>query len=139
MAAAMGMGFDGPNQPGLKTVIGENIGSFTFGPYATSPLDLAAAYSTLAANGTQCDPIPVTAILNRSGESLKNAEGGPIVPESTCTEEAIPRGVATTLNQMLRKDVEPGYRGQTGANAYVDGHQIAGKTGTSQNNYSIAF
>src|SRR3712207_6407148 len=139
MAAAMGMGFDGPNQPGLKTVIGENIGSFTFGPYATSPLDLASAYSTLAANGTQCDPIPVTAILDRNGDPLENSEGGAVVPKSTCTEDAIPAGVATTLNQMLRKDVEPGFRGQTGSAAYVPGHQIAGKTGTSQNNYSIAF
>ncbi len=139
MAAAMGMNFDGPNQPGLDTIIAENNGSFTFGPYATSPLDLASAYSTLAANGTQCDPIPVTAIVNRSGDSLKNDEGEPIVPESTCTENAIPRGVATTLNQILRKDVEPGFPGQTGSAAYVPGHQIAGKTGTSQNNYSAAF
>jgi membrane peptidoglycan carboxypeptidase len=47
--------------------------------------------------------------------------------------------VANTLNQMLRKDVEPGYSGATGTRAYVPGHQIAGKTGTSQDNDSIAF
>jgi membrane peptidoglycan carboxypeptidase len=47
--------------------------------------------------------------------------------------------VATTLAQMMRKDVEPGYPGQTAAAAYVPGHQIAGKTGTTQNNFSIAF
>jgi membrane peptidoglycan carboxypeptidase len=40
---------------------------------------------------------------------------------------------------MLRKDVEPGNGGQTARRAYVPGHQIAGKTGTSQENYSAAF
>jgi membrane peptidoglycan carboxypeptidase len=47
--------------------------------------------------------------------------------------------VANTLAQMMRKDVEPGYPGQTAAAAYVPGHQIAGKTGTTQNNFSVAF
>ena len=51
-----------------------------------------------------------------------------------CTPEAIPAGVANTLNQMLRKDVEPGNPGQTAPAAYVRGHQIAGKTGTAQGN-----
>src|SRR3712207_1179871 len=45
----------------------------------------------------------------------------------------------STLAQMMRKDVEPGHPRQTAAAAYVPGHQIAGKTGTTQNNYSIAF
>ena len=36
------------------------------GPTATSPLDLASAYSTVAASGTHCDPTPVTAILDRT-------------------------------------------------------------------------
>ncbi|WP_324274772.1 penicillin-binding transpeptidase domain-containing protein [Blastococcus brunescens] len=53
--------------------------------------------------------------------------------------EAIPPGVATTLNQMLRKDVEPGNPGQTAPAAYVRGHQIAGKTGTAQGNVSVSF
>ena len=44
-----------------------------------------------------------------------------------------------TVNQMLRRDVEPGYGGQTARRAYVPGHQIAGKTGTTQENISVAF
>jgi membrane peptidoglycan carboxypeptidase len=47
--------------------------------------------------------------------------------------------VATTLNQILRKDVEPGHSGQTARRAYIPGHEIAGKTGTSQQNFSVAF
>jgi membrane peptidoglycan carboxypeptidase len=136
MAEAMGMDFVAP--PGDQ-IVEENNGSFTFGPYPTSPLDLAEAYATLAANGTQCDPTPVTAITRPDGSPLTGEDGQPVVREDNCTAEAIPPGVASTLNQMLRKDVEPGNPGQTGARAYVPGHQIAGKTGTSQSNFSVAF
>ena len=136
MAERMGMNFVRP--PGDE-IVAENHGAFTFGPYPTSPLDLASAYSTLAANGTRCDPTPVVQILDRAGAPLVGDDGEPVVKNDNCTPDAIPRGVATTLNQMLRKDVEPGRSGATGTRAYVPGHQIAGKTGTSQANYSVAF
>lgn len=122
-----------------QEVIDENRGSFTLGPDATSPLGLASAYSTLAAGGTQCDVLPVTEILDRSGRPATGDDGRPLLESGNCTPEAIPAGVANTLNQMLRKDVEPGNPGQTAPAAYVRGHQIAGKTGTSQGNVSVTF
>ncbi|MGY1615269.1 transglycosylase domain-containing protein [Geodermatophilus sp. SYSU D00691] len=125
--------------PIADQIIAEERGSFTLGPEPTSPLDLASAYSTLAASGTQCDPTPVVQVLGRDGQPLLKEDGTPVVTADNCHAEAIPSGVATTLNQILRKDVEPGYPGQTGARAYVPGHQIAGKTGTSQSNFSAAF
>ena len=138
MAERMGLyQFDGTGL--AQRTIEENNGSFTFGPEATSPLALTSAYSTLAANGTQCDVLPVTAVLDRTGGPLLGEDGRPVLTTDNCTPEAIPAGVATTLNQMLRKDVEPGYAGQTAPRAYVPGHQIAGKTGTTQNNLSVAF
>jgi membrane peptidoglycan carboxypeptidase len=138
MAERMGLfQFSPPELP--QQIIADNRGSFTFGAEATSPLGLASAYSTLAASGTQCDVLPVTAILDRHGEPLVGDDGRPVLDGDNCTPEAIPPGVANTLNQMLRKDVEPGWGGQTARRAYVPGHQIAGKTGTSQKNYSIAF
>jgi membrane peptidoglycan carboxypeptidase len=139
MAERMGMRFDRANQTPADQIIAENNGSFTFGPYPTSPLDLAIAYSTLAANGTRCAPTPITQILDRNGEPLTNADGDPVVTGNSCTPEAIPPGVASTMNQILRKDVEPGVAGATGRRAYVEGHQIAGKTGTTQSRFSIAF
>jgi membrane peptidoglycan carboxypeptidase len=138
MAERMGLYRFGP--PGLaQEIIDQNRGSFTLGPDATSPLGLASAYSTLAAGGTQCDVLPVTGILDRFGEPLAGDDGKPLVRADNCTPEAIPAGVATTLNQMLRKDVEPGNPGQTAPAAYVRGHQIAGKTGTAQGNVSVTF
>ncbi|MCW2533138.1 MAG: ponA [Blastococcus sp.] len=139
MAQRMGMHFDAANQSPADKIIAENRGSFTFGTDAVSPLDLASAYSTLAAGGTQCDPTPVVQILGRDGKPVTGDDGQPVVKADNCTPEAIPAGVATTLNQMLRKDVEPGNSGQTASRAYIDGHQIAGKTGTINNNASVAF
>ncbi len=118
-------------------IIGGNLGSFTLGPEATSPLDLASAYGTLAANGTQCDPKPVLQVLDRQGQPLKKDDGSPLVTDDNCTPEAIQPGVATTLNQILVGDVSTPEG--TGTRAAVPGHQIAGKTGTSQDRFSAAF
>ncbi|HEV7964451.1 MAG TPA: penicillin-binding transpeptidase domain-containing protein, partial [Actinoplanes sp.] len=139
MAERMGMQFDAANQYPADQIIAENRGSFTFGTDAVSPLDLASAYSTLAASGTQCDPTPVVQILGRDGKPVTGDDGQPVVKNDNCTPEAVAPGVANTLNQMLRKDVEPGYSGQTASRAYVPGHQIAGKTGTSNDNVSVTF
>jgi membrane peptidoglycan carboxypeptidase len=139
MAERMGMNFDQANQTPAQQIIDENRGSYTFGAEATSPLDLASAYSTLAASGTQCDPTPVTAITDSNGAPATLPDGTRIDTTTRCADEAIPSGVANTLNQILRRDVEPGNPGQTGAGAYVPGHQIAGKTGTSQDNFSATF
>jgi membrane peptidoglycan carboxypeptidase len=138
MAKRMGL-YQFDQEALAQQVIDEQRGSFTLGPDATSPLGLASAYSTLAAGGTQCDVTPVTAVLDQHGDPLKDSRGVPVVKGDRCTPDAIPTGVANTLNQMLRKDVEPGNPGQTAPAAYVRGHQIAGKTGTAQGNVSVAF
>src|SRR3954470_948240 len=122
MAERMGLfQFSDPALP--QRIIDENRGSFTFGAEATSPLALASAYSTLAASGTQCDVAPVTAVREQHGEPAVGSDGEPLAVGDRCTPEAIKPGVANTINQMLRKDVEPGHPGATGTPAYVRGHQ----------------
>jgi membrane peptidoglycan carboxypeptidase len=137
MAEAMGMTFDRPNQTSAEQFIEGNLGSFTLGANATSPLELASAYNTLAANGTRCDPTPVVEILDRNGKPLASKDGDLVVKDKNCTPEAIPPAVATTLNQILIGDVQSSEG--TGTRANIPGHQIAGKTGTSQKNFSAAF
>jgi membrane peptidoglycan carboxypeptidase len=120
-----------------KDFIGGNFGSFTLGPIATSPLALASAYATVFSGGTQCDPTPVTAILTADGTPLTGPNGKRLDTGTHCRKDALPAGVANTLAQVLRGDVESTIG--TGQRANIPGHQIAGKTGTSQNNFSVAF
>jgi membrane peptidoglycan carboxypeptidase len=123
--------------PVADQVVAENRGSFTLGAEATSPLALANAYATLGASGTKCDPTPVTEILDRSGQPLTGPDGAPLPTGPSCTPEAVRPDVATTLNQILVGDTALPYG--TGTRAAVPGHQIAGKTGTSQDRFSAAF
>jgi membrane peptidoglycan carboxypeptidase len=123
--------------PVADQVVAENRGSFTLGAEATSPLALASAYSTLAANGTQCAPTPVTEILDREQRPLTGPDGAPIDTGPRCTPGAVPEAVATTLNRILVGDTASPIG--TGTRAAIPGHEIAGKTGTSQNRFSVAF
>ncbi|MQA33938.1 transglycosylase domain-containing protein [Modestobacter roseus] len=121
----------------VDDIIEGEMASFTLGPFETSPLYLASAYSTLAAEGTQCDPTPVVAILDRNGEPVTDDEGRPVVRDDNCTPAAIRPAVANTLADALTADVQSNIG--TGTRANVPGHDIAGKTGTSQDRDSVAF
>jgi membrane peptidoglycan carboxypeptidase len=135
-AMAMGMHFDDPVSQHTADWWKENKnGTFTLGPEATSPLDLASAYSTVAASGTRCDPIPVTQILDRNGKPVKDADGNVIDTGDRCTPNAIAPGVANTLANMMIGVVTSG----TGRRAAIPGHDIGGKTGTTQENKTAAF
>jgi membrane peptidoglycan carboxypeptidase len=123
--------------PVADQVVAENRGSFTLGAEATSPLALANAYATLAASGTQCDPTPVTEILDLDGVPLAGPDGAPLPTGPSCTPEAVRPDIANTLNQILVGDTALPIG--TGTRAAIPGHDIAGKTGTSQNRFSGAF
>ena len=128
-----------PEDPRPERIIAENNGSFTLGPVETSPLLLATAYATVAARGTRCWPTPIEQVFDRTGEVLLGADGQPVVKNDNCTPEVIPPGLADTINQILLKDVECCFPGQTGSRARVEGHQVAGKTGTTQDNKGVWF
>jgi membrane peptidoglycan carboxypeptidase len=138
MAEKLGMHFDASNQKAAQYWIDGKLASFPYSPEPVSPLDLASAYSTIAASGVRCDPTPVVGILTSDGKPLTKDDGTPVAKGDTCSQ-VVEAGLANTLSQMMRKDVEPSYPLQTAERAYVEGHQISGKTGTVNNNDSVTF
>jgi membrane peptidoglycan carboxypeptidase len=104
-------------------------GAFTLGVSATTPLDLANAYATLAADGKYCEPIPVQEIRDHSGVKLD-------VANPRC-KRAISEDVARAAVDAARCPLgdQSAYGGCNGATARVVrgvvGHPVFGKSGTT--------
>jgi membrane peptidoglycan carboxypeptidase len=112
-------------------------GAFTLGVSASTPLDIANAYATLAADGMYCSPTPVRKITAPDGTALD--VGKPQCTRATSTE------VARKALDAARCPV--GDRAQLGtcagatapqARAAV-GHPVFGKTGTTDDDKTAAL
>jgi membrane peptidoglycan carboxypeptidase len=104
--------------------------AFTLGAADTySPLDLATAYATVAAHGTHCDPVAITAVTDSAGESID-------VPRSEC-ERVLEPGLADTITDILHGVLTK--PGATAANVGEPGRPAAGKTGTTEENAGSVF
>lgn len=134
---AQQMGLFSLSNDEAQKIIAEQRGSFTLGAESTSPLALTTAYATVFAAGKSCQPTPVTAVLDASGQPLTGSDGNPLDLGDHCTPNALPPAVANTLAQVLRGDVQSPIGTATRAN--IPGHDISGKTGTSESNFSVAF
>jgi len=104
-------------------------GAFTLGVSSTTPLEMANAYATLAADGKYCKPIPVKEIRDQDGNSLDIAQ--PQCKQVVSTEVAraaidaarCPVGDNSSTSQC-RSRTAGGVRS-------IVGHPVAGKTGTT--------
>jgi membrane peptidoglycan carboxypeptidase len=112
-------------------------GAFTLGVAAVTPLDMANAYATVAADGMYCDPLPVLSIKDFSGTKLD--AGDP-----HC-HRAVPVDVARAAADAARCPVgdQSNYHTctggtATGTNNIVD-KPVAGKTGTTDSNKTAAL
>ncbi|MEE6257382.1 penicillin-binding protein [Plantactinospora sonchi] len=112
-------------------------GSFTLGVSATTPLDLANAYATLAADGKHCEPIPVQEVRDHSGKLLD-------VAKPRC-DQAVDSGIARAAIDAARCPVgdQSAYGRCSGATAtvvhQVVGHPVAGKTGTTDSDRTASL
>jgi membrane peptidoglycan carboxypeptidase len=133
-AVAMGMTrADGTSllQPdkALNLPSADNVASFTLGAVGVSPMDMAAAYATVAANGVYCAPQPIEKI-----EVISTGKTFPV--QSAGCHQAIPAGVASAANYILQRVLDsPG----TAAGRATPGHTEAAKTGTANGGYYAAF
>ncbi|MEV6286572.1 transglycosylase domain-containing protein [Kribbella sp. NPDC051770] len=106
----------------------DQVVSFTLGVGYTTPLMLSNAYATFAARGKYCTPVLVTGIRDGSGKPVKT-------PGPSC-KQAISPQVADGVNRVLSAVMEPG---GTGGRLNFGNWDLAGKTGTIQDNRAVWY
>jgi cell division protein FtsI (penicillin-binding protein 3) len=119
-------GVDLPGEiPGMLRDIhawsGVSLGEIAIGQeIGVTPMQMAAAYSAFANNGTLMKPYIVSEIVDRGGKEQK------VAPQSM--GRVITAETAAKVIKMLQRVVESG----TGQKAKPTGYTAAGKTGTAQ-------
>ena len=98
------------------------VPAFTLGVADTSPLQVAAAYATLAARGRFCAPYVISSITDASGRVLERS--------SPSCHRVMSTHVADTVTSILRGVIQGPDPKRTGATAGI-GRPVAGKTGTT--------
>ncbi|BCL12716.1 hypothetical protein GCM10017556_04550 [Micromonospora sagamiensis] len=138
MAQRLGITFRSDLDENLARTDAADWGAFTLGVSATTPLDLAAAYATVAAEGTYCAPLPVLSVAGPDGTKLP--AGDP-----SC-RRVLDADVARAATDAARCPVgqDPAYGRCTGGTAaaadrIVDGRPLAGKSGTSDQDATKSF
>ncbi|MFC5370883.1 penicillin-binding protein [Arcanobacterium bovis] len=104
--------------------------SMILGTNTVTPLSMANAVATLAADGKMCTPISFTEIKDRSGKTLAKQD-----PSCRQTIEA---EVARRTTAVLQQVISARYGSGTGARL-AGGRPVAGKTGTANNAYHAWF
>ncbi len=147
MAKKLGITFNGspdtPNTDAWLSDHAEQWGAFTLGVSATTPLQLANAYATVAADGKYCSPLPVLSVTDNTGKNVPTTK-----PDC---HQAIKPDVARAATDAARCTVnnKPYWgdcNGVGGSNGTAGGmgsllgnHQFAAKTGTSENEATESF
>ena len=120
-------GIDLPGEAGTIMHKKENIGpvelaTVAFGQsFQISPIQMATTVSSLINGGRRVTPHIATKVVNEEEKTVKTfsyKEGKKLIEEDT----------SETLQFLLEKVVDGG----TGANGYVEGYRVGGKTATSQ-------
>ena len=114
-------------------------GAFTLGVADTTPLEMANAYATVAADGVYCEPLPVLSIVNNEGKQLTD------VTKPRC-KAAVDPNVARAAVEAMR--CVTGYGSNygncggwsTAPGVYGDVKRpVAGKTGTTDDTRAAWF
>ena len=93
-----------------------------------TPLSMATAMATLAAEGNSCSPITFTSITDNDGTVL--------LEKTPSCKQVIEPELARETTAVLQYVMTPG---STGENAILYGRQAAGKTGTSNDDADAWF
>ncbi|MFI5733543.1 transglycosylase domain-containing protein [Kribbella sp. NPDC051587] len=106
----------------------DQVISMTLGVNYVTPLQMSNAYATFAARGKYCQPLVVTSVRSKANRPV-------ISPKVKCNQALAP-GVADGVNKVLSAVMEPG---GTGGKLKFGRWDLAGKTGTIQENKAVWF
>lgn len=102
--------------------------ALALGACEVSPLSMASAYSTIASGGQFLPPLSVSRVVDAQGKSLTDNR-------NLKARQILPADVSAQLTSMLMGVVQNG----TGTAAYLDGVDVAGKTGTTDDSRDAWF
>ncbi|MFB6819766.1 transglycosylase domain-containing protein [Streptomyces sp. NPDC056347] len=114
---------------GLKddgSLANATVPSFSIGTSSPSAIRMAGAYATFAASGQQREPYSVSEV-KYGGKTVYRHE--------TANKRAFDAAIADNVTDVLKNVVEKG----TGTPAQLPGRDVAGKTGTTDDNKSAWF
>ena len=138
VAKRFGITFREKNDNDLATQSAHDWGAFTLGVSASTPLDIANAYATLAADGMFCAPTPIESITTPEGKKLN-------IGKPSC-KRATDANVARKALDAARCPVgDSAQLGSCGGNSTAGGakgavkHPIFGKTGTTDSEKTSAL
>jgi membrane peptidoglycan carboxypeptidase len=130
VAQRFGVKFRDPHDLDLATNYANDWGSFTLGVSSSTPLDMANAYATLAADGVYCEPTPVEQIVTMNKEKLDLAR-----PDCRrATDSDVARAAIDAARCPVGDSAQLGSCGghtTAGDARGIVGHPIFGKTGTT--------
>ncbi|MBO5771559.1 MAG: transglycosylase domain-containing protein, partial [Alistipes sp.] len=110
---------------GISSFI-DPVYALCLGTFESNIFEMVGAYATFANEGVHNKPIFVTHIEDRQGNLISSF--------STSSQDAISRETAYTMVTMLKNVITNGTGRRMGWQFGMDGVDIAGKTGTSNNN-----
>jgi penicillin-binding protein 1A len=118
---------------GVRTpldVNGSYVPAMGLGSIAVSPLDMASAYATLAAEGVYAEPTAIRKVVLPGGRVDTTIPWG-----EPRRSRVVPDGVAWEVTQILEENVRYG----TGTRARLYDRAVAGKTGTTDEHADAWF
>ena len=104
------------------------VPSITLGSSGVPPLQMAEAYATIASGGIHRDPVAITKIEDRNGNTVYEHEDS--------GEQVVDTSVTYAATQVLEGVVKSGTAASSLSKITIN-QPVAGKTGTSENNRDL--
>ena len=136
---SMRLGIDFHNTKDLGLVTGESansFGPFTLGVTQATPMDMAAAYAALPADGVYCEPVPATSAVTSTGDTIEFPGTCNQAIDIEVARAAVDAARCPTGDGAVTGNCTWGTAEQVGD--AVDG-PVAGKTGTTDSNSTNWF